>query len=397
MSSNWMDRADKVIMNTYGRQPLVLVKGQGCRVWDDTGKEYLDCVAGLAVVNLGHAHPEIAKAAAAQLTRLVHVSNIYYTTPMVELAEALVRLSFADRVFFANSGAEVNEGAIKLVRRYSRERFGAGRHRIICMENSFHGRTLGALSATGQSKFWQGFDPLLPGFTFVPFNDLEAVAQAVDDTVCAVMLEPIQGEGGVCLPSPDYLKGLRQLCDAKGLLLILDEIQTGLGRTGKLFAQENFGITPDVMTLAKGLANGLPMGALLATEAVAGAFVPGTHASTFGAGPVVAVAAKTALDLLSAPEFLAGVRAQGASLQEKLLGLQSRFAVIKEVRGLGLMWGLELAAEGAPVVAACRERGLLVNCTQGNVIRLLPPLIITPQELDAALATLGDALKAVFP
>ena len=335
MSSNWMDRADKVVMNTYGRQPLVLVKGQGCRVWDDTGKEYLDCLAGLAVVNLGHAHPDVAKAAAAQLTQLVHVSNIYYTTPMVELAEALVRLSFADRVFFANSGAEVNEGAIKLVRRYSRERFGPGRHRIICMENSFHGRTLGALSATGQSKFWQGFDPLLPGFTFVPFNDLEAVAKAVDDTVCAVMLEPIQGEGGVCLPSPDYLKGLRQLCDDKGLLLILDEIQTGLGRTGTLFAQENFGITPDVMTLAKALANGLPMGALLATEEVAAAFVPGTHASTFGAGPVIAAAAKTALGLLSAPEFLAGVRAKGEHVRQALLQLQSQISGNQRSSGPG--------------------------------------------------------------
>ena len=392
-----MERADKVVMNTYGRQPLVLVKGEGCRVWDDTGKEYLDCLAGLAVVNLGHAHPEVAKAAAAQLTQLVHVSNIYYTTPMVELAEALVRLSFADRVFFANSGAEVNEGAIKLVRRYSRERFGAGRHRIICMENSFHGRTLGALSATGQSKFWQGFDPLLPGFVFVPFNDLDAVANAVDDTVCAVMLEPIQGEGGVCLPSPDYLKGVRQLCNDKGLLLILDEIQTGLGRTGKLFAQENFGITPDVMTLAKALANGLPMGALLATEEVAGAFVPGTHASTFGAGPVVAAAANTALSLLSAPEFLAGVRERGAFLSKGLSALQAELPVIKEVRGLGLMWGLELTQEGTPVVAACRERGLLLNCTQGNVIRLLPPLVITDQELDAALGILRDALKMVFP
>jgi len=392
-----MERADKVIMHTYGRQPLVLVKGEGCRVWDDQGREYLDCVAGLAVVNLGHAHPAIAKAAAAQLTQLVHVSNIYYTTPMVELAEALVRLSFADRVFFANSGAEVNEGAIKLVRRYSRERFGEGRHRIICMENSFHGRTLGALSATGQSKFWQGFDPLLPGFSFVPFNNLDAVANAVDDTVCAVMLEPIQGEGGVCLPSPDYLPGLRQLCDDKGLLLILDEIQTGLGRTGTLFAQENFGITPDVMTLAKALANGLPMGALLATAEVAGAFVPGTHASTFGAGPVVAAAANAALSLLSAPEFLAGVRERGVFLSKRLAAFQEEIPVIREVRGLGLMWGLELTAEGAPVVAACRERGLLLNCTQGNVIRLLPPLVITDQELDAAIRTLRDALKAVFP
>lgn len=391
-----MERADNVIMNTYGRQPLVLVKGEGCRVWDDAGREYLDFVAGLAVVNLGHAHPDIARAAAAQLTQLVHVSNLYYTTPMVELAEALVRRSFADRVFFANSGAEVNEGAIKLVRRYSRERFGEGRHRIICTENSFHGRTFGALSATGQSKFWQGFDPLLPGFSFVPFNDLEALAQAVDDTVGAVLLEPIQGEGGVNLPSPDYLTGVRQLCDEKGLVLILDEIQTGLGRTGKLFAHENFGITPDVMTLAKGLANGLPMGALLATAEVASAFVPGSHASTFGGGPVVAAAAKTALELLSRPEFLAGVRERGAFLQEKLSDFKSRFPVIQVVRGLGLMWGLELAQEGTPVVAACRERGLLVNCTQGNVIRLLPPLVVTPRELEAALAILGDAFEAVL-
>jgi acetylornithine/N-succinyldiaminopimelate aminotransferase len=394
-SQNWMNRADQVVMNTYGRQPLVLVKGQGCRVWDDAGREYLDFVAGLAVVNLGHAHPDIARAAAAQLTQLVHVSNLYYTTPMVELAEALVRLSFADRAFFANSGAEVNEGAIKLVRRYSRERFGEGRHRIICTENSFHGRTLGALSATGQSKFWQGFDPLLPGFAFVPFNDLAALAQAVDDTVCAVLLEPIQGEGGVNLPSPDYLKGVRQLCHEKGLILILDEIQTGLGRTGKLFAHEHFGITPDVMTLAKGLANGLPMGALLATQEVAAAFVPGTHASTFGAGPVVATAAQTALELLSRPEFLAGVRERGAFLREKLNEFSSRFPVIQVVRGLGLMWGLELAQEGTPLVAACRERGLLVNCTQGNVIRLLPPLVVTPRELEAALAILGDAFEAV--
>ena len=396
MNNNWIERSNQVVMNTYGRQPLVLVKGEGCRVWDEAGREYLDFLAGLAVCNLGHAHPEIAKAAASQLTQLVHVSNIYYTTPMVELAEALVRLSFADRVFFANSGAEVNEGAIKLVRRYSREKFGAGRHRIICMENSFHGRTLGALSATGQSKFWQGFDPLLPGFAFVPFNDLDAVARAVDETVCAVMLEPVQGEGGVNLPSPDYLKGLRQLCDDQGLLLILDEIQAGLSRTGKLFAYENFGITPDVMTLAKGLANGLPMGALLATDNVAVAFVPGTHASTFGGGPVVAAAAKTAVGLLSQPEFLAGVRDLGEFLRLRLADFQSQFSIVKEVRGLGLMWGIELTQEGADVVTACRERGLLINCTQGNVIRLLPPLVVSTQELDKGLAILGEALQAVF-
>ncbi|MGO9620444.1 MAG: acetylornithine transaminase [Desulfobaccales bacterium] len=387
-----MTRADKVVMNTYGRQPLVLVKGAGCRVWDDQGREYLDLVAGLAVCNLGHAHPEVARAAAAQLTKLVHVSNLYYSTPMVELAELLVRLSFADRVFFANSGAEVNEGAIKLVRRYSRERFGPGRHRIICTENSFHGRTLGALSATGQSKFWQGFDPLLEGFLFVPFNDLKALAAAVDDSVCAVLLEPIQGEGGVCLPDADYLKGVRRLCAEKHLLLVLDEIQTGLGRTGRLFAHEHFGIQPDVMTLAKALAGGLPMGALLATAEVAGAFAPGAHASTFGGGPVIAAAATTAVALLSDEKLLAEVRAKGDYLQKALLKLQAGFPVIRQVRGLGLMWGLELAREGTPLVAACRERGVLVNCTQGNVIRLLPPLIVTTDELNRGLQVLEEAL-----
>lgn len=395
MSNNWMTRADKVVMNTYGRQPLVLVKGEGCRVWDDQGREYLDLVAGLAVCNLGHAHPEVARAAAAQLAQLVHVSNLYYSTPMVELAELLVRLSFADRVFFANSGAEVNEGAIKLVRRYSRERFGPGRHRIICTENSFHGRTLGALSATGQSKFWQGFDPLLEGFLFVPFNDLKALAAAVDESVCAVLLEPIQGEGGVCLPDADYLKGVRRLCAENHLLLVLDEIQTGLGRTGRLFAHEHFGIQPDVMTLAKALAGGLPMGALLATAEVAGSFVPGAHASTFGGGPVIAAAATTAVALLSDEKLLAEVRAKGDYLQKALLKLMAGFPVIRQVRGLGLMWGLELAQDGAPLVAACRERGVLVNCTQGNVVRLLPPLIVSTEELNRGLQVLEEALGSL--
>ncbi|MFI5330275.1 MAG: acetylornithine transaminase [Desulfobaccales bacterium] len=392
MSNNWIERANKVVMNTYGRLPLVLVKGAGCRVWDDTGKEYLDFVAGLAVCNLGHAHPEVAAAAAAQLTQLVHVSNIYYTTPMVELAELLVRLSFADRVFFANSGAEVNEGAIKLCRRYSREKFGPGRHRIISALNSFHGRTMGGLSATGQEKFHKGFEPLLEGFSYVPFNDLKALTAAVDESVCAVLLEPVQGEGGVCLPDADYFKGVRRLCDEKNLLLVLDEVQSGLGRTGRLFAHEHYGIKPDVMTLAKALAGGLPMGALLATEAVASAFIPGAHASTFGAGPVIAAAAKTAVGLLSDAKLLAEVRAKGEYVHQALSLLQAKFPVIKEVRGLGLMWGLELAQEGAPVVTACLERGLLLNCTQGNVIRLLPPLIVGMDEIDQGLRILEEAL-----
>jgi predicted acetylornithine/succinylornithine family transaminase len=392
-----MDRADKVVMQTYGRQPLVLVKGEGCRVWDDAGREYLDFVAGLAVCNLGHAHPEIARAAAAQLQQLVHTSNLYYTTPMVELAEELVRHSFADQVFFANSGAEVNEGAIKLCRRYAKERHGPGRHNIVSMLNSFHGRTYGGLSATGQEKFWQGFEPLLPGFIFVPFNDLEALDKATEMGVCAVLLEPIQGEGGVCLPDPGFLTGVRQICDKKGLLLVLDEVQTGLGRTGRLFAHEHYGVRPDVMTLAKALANGLPMGALLATAEVAQAFVPGTHASTFGGGPVIAAAAKTAFGLLSNPDLLAAVRDKGDYLGQKTAALKSRFPVIKEVRGLGLIWGLELTQEGSPVVTACRERGLLINCTQGNILRFLPPLIISKEEIDRGLEILAAALEAVFP
>ncbi len=392
---NWMDRAERVVMQTYGRQPLVLVRGEGSRVWDAEGREYLDFVAGLAVCNLGHAHPAVARAASDQLSRLVHVSNLYYTTPMVELAEELVRLSFADRVFFCNSGAEAVEAAIKLCRRYSQERHGPERHRIVCMYNSFHGRTLGALSATGQDKFWQGFEPLVPGFGFVPWNDLDALEEALDDTVCGVILEPVQGEGGVILADRDYLSGVRRLCDDRGILLVFDEVQCGLGRTGLLFAHEHYGVTPDIMALAKALAGGLPMGALLATADTAQSFVPGTHASTFGGGPVIAAAAQTALGILSDPDFLASVREKGDYLRVKLADLKKRFPVIEEVRGLGQMWGLQLAQEGMPVVNACREQGLLVNCTQGNVVRLLPPLVVEKEELDQGLAILAQALQAL--
>ncbi len=392
---NWKVRADRVVMNTYGRQPLVLVRGEGCRVWDDEGLEYLDFVAGLAVCNLGHAHPAVAQAASEQLNRLVHVSNIYYTTPMVELAEELVCLSFADRVFFCNSGTEAMEGAIKLCRRYSAERFGPKRHKIICMLNSFHGRTLGSLSATAQKKFWQGFEPLLPGFEFVPFNDLPALQAAVDDTVCGIILEPVQGEGGVNLADAEYLAAVRQLCDQRGILLIYDEVQCGLGRTGRLFAYQHSEVAPDVMALAKALAGGLPMGALLATEEAAQGFVPGTHASTFGGGPVIAAAAKTSLKILSDFNFLKEVREKGEYVKGKLQELKARLPIIQEVRGVGLMWGIQLTQDGIPVVGACRERGLLVNCTQGNVIRLLPPLVVKKEELDRGLEILTEALKAM--
>lgn len=393
---DWMARAEKVLMNTYTRQPLVLVRGKGCRVWDAEGKEFLDFVAGLAVCNLGHGNFEVAKAASAQLYQLVHVSNLYYTTPMVELAEELVRLSFADRVFFCNSGTEAVEAAIKLCRRYAHEKYGPERHLIICMQNSFHGRTMGSLSATGQEKFWQGFGPLLPGFVFVPFNDLPALKQALDDRVSAIFLEPIQGEGGVKPTDPGYLKEVRQLCRERDILLVFDEVQCGLGRTGRLFAHEHYGVNPDVMALAKALAGGLPMGALLATEAAAKALVPGSHASTFGGGPAVSAAALTSLRIISAPGFLEEVRRKGEYLQTKLADLKQKFPVIREIRGLGLMWGLELDREGTPLVNACRERGLLVNCTQGNVIRLLPPLVIDYATLDQGLAILAQALEATY-
>ncbi len=393
---NWKVRADRVVMNTYGRQPLVLVRGEGSRVWDDDGIEYLDFVAGLAVCNLGHAHPAVAQAASEQLSRLVHVSNLYYTTPMVEMAEELVCLSFADRVFFCNSGTEAMEGAIKLCRRYSTERFGPERHKIICMHNSFHGRTMGSLSATGQMKFWQGCEPLLPGFAFVPFNDLPALKAAVDDTVCGIILEPVQGEGGVNLADAEYLAAVRRLCDKQGILLIFDEVQCGLGRTGRLFAYQHSEVAPDIMALAKALAGGLPMGALLATEEAAQGFVPGTHASTFGGGPVIAAAAKASLKILSDFNFLREVRDKGEYVKGKLQELKARLPIIQEVRGVGLMWGIQLTQDGAPMVAACRERGLLVNCTQGNVIRLLPPLVVKKEELDQGLEILTQALSAIY-
>jgi predicted acetylornithine/succinylornithine family transaminase len=388
-----MARADRVVMHTYGRQPLVLVRGEGSRVWDAEGREYLDFVAGLAVCGLGHAHPAVAQAACEQLSRLVHVSNIYYTTPMVELAEELVRRSFADRVFFCNSGAEAVEAAIKLCRRLSHERHGPGRHTIVAMHNSFHGRTLGALSATGQEKFWQGFEPLLPGFGFAPFNDLPALEALLDDRVCAVLLEPVQGEGGVNLADPEYLAKVRRLCDDRGILLVYDEIQCGLGRTGRLFAHEHAGVAPDVMALAKALAGGLPMGALVATEDAARGFVPGTHASTFGGGPVIAAAALTSLKILGDPDFLAAVREKGDYVGEILTNLKNRLPLVEEIRGVGLMWGLQVDRDGTPVVTACRERGLLVNCTQGNVIRLLPPLVVEKGELDQGLAILTQVLE----
>ena len=359
---------------------------------DAEGRTYTDFVAGIAVCNLGHAHEGIARAVADQARRLVHVSNLYYTEPQSELAEWLVEHSFADRVFFCNSGAEANEAAIKLARKYFKDRGAPERFRIITMEGSFHGRTMATLSATGQEKIRKGFEPLLDGFDIVAFNDLEAVQVAVTGQTCAVMLEPIQGEGGVLCPSQGYLEGLRKLCDKEGLLLIFDEVQTGMGRTGSLFAYEHFDMTPDIMCLAKALANGLPMGAMLAKEEVAKAFTPGSHASTFGGTPLVAAAALTAAKVLLDEGVIENCQKVGKYFKDRLQSLKLKYAFVREVRGEGLLIGLDLTCDGKTVVAACMEKGFLINCTQDHILRFIPPLIIKEEQIDSLIA----CLDAVF-
>ncbi len=392
MNEEIIQQAEKVIASTYKRFPIVIEGGRGCTLWDADGREYTDFVAGIAVCSLGHAVPEIARALCRQADQLFHVSNLYYTKPQVELASWLVDHSFADRVFFCNSGAEANEAAIKLARKFFHDRGEGGRHRILALEQSFHGRTFATLSATGQEKIRQGFDPILTGFDFVPFDDAEAVRNSVNENTCAVIIEPVQGEGGVRCPSPGYIEEVRRACDESGALLIFDEVQTGIGRTGRLFAYEHFGVTPDIMTLAKALGNGLPIGAMLAREDIAKAFQPGAHATTFGGTPVITAAALEGLRLLEREDVLAHCRETGSYFMEQLLDLQQRHSVITEVRGMGLMIGVSLSIEGMPVVEACMERGFLINCTQEKVLRFVPPLVITRSEIDALI----ECLDAVF-
>ncbi|MGD9055506.1 MAG: acetylornithine transaminase [Desulfobacterales bacterium] len=390
MTAALMQRADQVMAATYQRFAIAFEKGQGSQLWDTEGRSYTDFVAGIAVCNLGHAHPRISAAVTHQVETLLHVSNLYYTLPQVDLAAWLVGNSFADRVFFGNSGAEANEAAIKLARKYFKDRGEADRFRIISMERSFHGRTLATLSATGQEKIKKGFDPVLQGFDFVPFNDIEALRARISSTTCAVMLEPIQGEGGVRLPDEDYLKTVRQICNDTGALLIFDEIQTGMGRTGKLFAYQHFGIEPDVMTLAKALANGLPIGAMLARESIASAFGPGAHASTFGGTPIVTAAAIEVCRILMDDGVIEKGKAAGAYFKEQLLALKDRHAVIEDVRGRGLLLGMKLKVDGAPIVKQCMQEGFLINCIQDRILRFIPPLIITRKEIDPLIACLDN-------
>ena len=326
MTSHTIDRAERCMFQTYKRTPLVLVRGDGCRLWDEDGKEYLDFVGGIAVCALGHSSPVISNAICEQAKILVHVSNLYYTLPQTELAQLLVENSFADRVFFSNSGAEANEAAIKLARHYSRDHYGPNRHVILTMENSFHGRTMATLSATGQEKIRKGFDPLLEGFRYTPFNNLQALEAAVDESVCAVMLEPIQGEGGIVVPDADYLRGVRQICDAHDVLLILDEVQVGMGRTGKLFAYQHFGITPDIMTLAKALGNGLPIGAMLAKEELKDSLGAGTHATTFGGSPLITSGALALMKSLLNDGWIDHARLMGDYFKKGLLELQRNYS-----------------------------------------------------------------------
>lgn len=389
-----MEESDQYIMNTYNRFPIVLRKGRGMKVWSSDGKEYLDFVGGIAVNCLGHCHPKVVVAIQKQAQRLIHVSNYYHIEPQIKLAKLLVENSFADKVFFCNSGAEANEAAIKLARRYFREQVGLNRFEVITALNSFHGRTIATISATGQPKFKAGFEPLVPGFKHVEFNDVDAVDKAITKETCAVLIEPVQGEGGVKIPDPDYLRDLRELCDRHGILLILDEVQTGVGRTGKLFAYEHFGIEPDIVTLAKGLGGGVPIGAMLASNKVASGFQPGTHASTFGGNPLVCAAAVVTMEVLLEDGFvLDQCRRMGKYLKKKLEEMKKEFpSVIAEVRGMGLLIGMELTRDGAPIVKACMDRGLLINCTAGNILRFMPPLIVTEKEIDHLIDVLEQTI-----
>jgi len=389
-TTSTIERADQYMFQTYGRFPITLVKGEGCRLWDDEGREYLDFVAGIAVCSLGHSSPLVRAVLEEQAGKLVHVSNLYYTEPQTDLAQLLVENSFADRVFFCNSGAESNEAAIKLARKYSMEKFGPDRHVIISMRNSFHGRTMATLSATGQEKIQVGYDPLLQGFRFVPFNDIKALESSMGEDVCAVMMEPIQGEGGVVCPAPGYLEKVRALCNEKGVALIFDEVQVGMGRTGKLFAHEHYGVTPDIMTLAKALGNGFPIGAMLSNQELAKAFGPGSHATTFGGTPLATAVSKAVLKSLLDDGWVGNAKNMGEYFKAGLNKLAEKYNLIKDVRGLGLIIGVELDVSGAPVVEACRQKGFLIICAQEKVLRFVPPLIVKKEEIDLLLEALDN-------
>lgn len=390
---NWQELEQQLFMRTVKRVPVTLVRGQGARVWDDKGKEYLDFVGGWAVNSLGHCHPVVVKALTEQARILIQASNQFYTIPQLQLAELLINNSCFDRVFFCNSGAEANEAAVKLARRYGKLRL-KGAYNIITTFDSFHGRTLAMVAATGQNKFQEPYIPLPDGFINVNYNDVEAIKKATTTQTCAVMVEPIQGEGGVNVPDDNYLKEIRNWCDQKGILMILDEIQTGIGRIGTLFGYEQFGVEPDIMTLAKGLGSGVPVGALLAKEKVS-VFSPGEHGSTFGGNPLVCATSFAALKFIIDNGIPAKVNQLGQYFKVELEKLKAKFDLITEIRGRGLLIAIAFASEIAEeLLMSCLGRGLLVNKVKPNTLRFIPPLIITEKDIDKALEILEKTLSA---
>ncbi len=395
-NEEWKERGDEVFIGTYARYPAAMVKGSGCRLTDADGKEYLDFLAGIAVCALGHCHPLVTEAVRRQVGELVHVSNLYYTEPQIRLAELLVGNSFGEKIFLANSGAEANEAAIKLARIYA----GEGRYQVISLSGSFHGRTLATVAATGQPKFHKGFEPLPEGFQHAPFGDLDALAAMITGKTCAILCEPLQGEGGVRPLEREYLHGIKKLCEQHRLLLIFDEIQTGLGRTGTLFAYQQLGVTPDILTMAKALGNGLPIGAMMTRADIAAAFTPGSHASTFGGNPVASAAAVAVLSVMLADDFLPEVQRKGVYFKEQLMRLAERFpALIGSVRGMGLLLGAVLTEQGAKhgqaIVTKMFERGFLMNFAGNVALRFVPPLIVSTEEIDILVAALGGVLAEI--
>ncbi len=392
-SKKWIALSEQYLMPTYRRYPLVLAKGENTKVWDAEGREFLDFGAGIAVCNLGHCHPEVVKALEEQAETLLHVSNLYHIIPQIELATLLVKHTFADRVFFCNSGAEANEGAIKLARIYARKFMEGTRYEIITMKGSFHGRTMVTMAATGQEKIRKGFEPLPPGFIHVPYNDLEALKTAITPKTCAVMLEVVQGEGGVIIPSNNYLKGVESLCRDKNLLLILDEVQTGMGRLGTLMGHERFEITPHIATLAKGLGGGTAIGAVLATTEVSRAFTPGTHASTFGGNPMACATGKAVMEVMTRPGFLEEVQKKGDFFLEQLHKLAKNKTKVEETRGMGLMLALELKEPASGLIQSLMDRGFLTIPAGERVVRFLPPLTVETEEIEALLGALEDLME----
>lgn len=383
------------LINTYGCMPIAFARGHGAYLYDADGNRYLDFFCGLAVTSLGHGYPRVVRAIKEQADKLTHACNVFHTEPMARLA-ARIGKAFGDgRVFFANSGAEANEAAMKLARRWGHGN--GGRFEFISTLGSFHGRTFGTLSATGQEKYHLGFQPLVPGFKLVPYDDVFAVEKAINDQTCAILVEPIQGEGGVVMPKPDYLGRLRELCDRARILLIVDEVQTGMGRTGKMFGYQHAGIKPDVITLAKALGGGVPIGAMVAKAELATSLVPGTHGSTFGGNPIACAAALAVFDALEEDGAIANAAEVGGYLISRLREIVKTCPNVREVRGVGMIIGVVLSHEAKPVVEACYRERLVVNGTADNVLRLLPPLVLTREEADAGLAIIERALHGASP